>query len=73
MQRYLNLGGNSNIEGYEIGDNYISVKFHGTSKIYTYSYASAGEEHVENMKMLARQGSGLNSYIMRNVRNNYER
>lgn len=73
MEKYLNINGNSNIEAYEIGETYIAVKFYRTSKVYVYSYTSAGEENIETMKELARQGNGLNSFIMRNVRTNYER
>ena len=47
--------------------------FFGTAKTYRYSYASAGEHHVEQMKVLAQNGCGLNSYIMRNVRFSYEK
>lgn len=73
MQKYLNRNGNSNVECYEIGDTYIDVCFFGTAKTYRYSYASAGRNHVEQMKILARKGSGLNSYIGRNVRFAYEK
>lgn len=73
MQIYQNNGGRSNVEAFEIGQNYILVKFHGTSKLYRYSYSSAGIENVEAMKRLAVQGSGLNSFIMKNVRTKYER
>lgn len=73
MERYLNIDGDSNIESYEIGTSYIAVKFFKTAKVYVYSYASAGKENVEIMKKLARQGNGLNSFIMRNVRTKYER
>ena len=73
MQHYLNLGGNSNVEAFEIGTTYISVKFYGTNKIYTYSYNSAWSSNVETAKSLARSGSGLNSFIMRNMRFSYEK
>jgi hypothetical protein len=73
MQMYKNLGGDSNIKCYEIGNDYIDVIFYGTAKTYRYSYASAGRHHVEQMKKLAEQGIGLNSYIMRNTRLLYER
>lgn len=73
MVRYLNIGGNSNVEAYEIGVTYIRVKFFKTAKIYTYSYESAGIENVEYMKQLAIRGNGLNSFIMKNVRTQYER
>jgi hypothetical protein len=73
MQQYLNLGGKSGIEAYEISGTYISVKFKRNSKICIYSYNLAGRNNVENMKILARKGQGLNSYIMRNVRDLYDR
>lgn len=73
MKNYLNRGGNSNISAYEIGDDFITVYFKGSSKSYTYSYRSAGAGHIEEMKQLARNGSGLNSYIMLNVKNDFER
>lgn len=72
MQRYKDLNHDSNVEAYTIGPDYIDVKFKGTAKVYRYSYQSAGREHVENMKVLAELGDGLNSYIMRNVKYNYE-
>ncbi|MFJ1391646.1 hypothetical protein ACIKQ7_04120, partial [Acinetobacter baumannii] len=69
MQQYLDLDGDSGIFAYEIGDTYIRVKFDKTFKIYQYSYYKAGQLHVEKMKILAKSGNGLNSYIMRNVKN----
>lgn len=72
MEKYRNSSGNSGVYGYEIGIDYIRVKFAGTSKIYTYSYRKAGTEHVEKMKILARNGSGLNSYINNFVKYKYD-
>ena len=72
MQFYNNLGGNSNVRAFSIGVDYIDVQFNGGS-VYRYSYRSAGREKVEQMKRLAVQGIGLNSYIMRNARKDYER
>lgn len=73
MQSYSDLGGNSGVEAFEIGADYIKVLFKTSSKVYTYSYSSAGREKVEQMKILALQGHGLNSYIMRYARNDYEK
>ena len=72
MEKYRNLGGNSNVSFYEIGTDYIDVQFYG-SGVYRYSYKSAGREKVEQMKLCARQGIGLNSYIKRNANKDYER
>ena len=72
MTKYVNLGGSSNVLAYEIGFDYIDVIFGGTNLIYRYSYRSAGMQAVETMKRLATSGSGLNSYINRYVRKQYE-
>lgn len=72
MERYANRGGNSGVRGYSIGEDYIDVMF-STGAVYRYSYRSAGVAKVEEMKRLAVAGQGLNSYIMRHARFNYER
>jgi len=70
---YANTTGKSNIVAYRIGSDYIDVQFRsGKNTIYRYSYKSAGIEKVEEMKRLARKGSGLNGYINRNARKLYE-
>ncbi len=72
MIKYKNFSGKSNVESYEIGEDYIKVKFNQTAKIYTYSHVKAGIKHVEELKRLANLGQGLNSYIMKNVREKYD-
>lgn len=72
MERYANRGGNSGVRGYSIGEDYIDVMF-SSGALYRYSYRSAGVAKVEEMKRLAVVGQGLNSYIMRHARFNYER
>lgn len=72
MERYANTSGNSGVSSYEIGSDYILVGF-TTGRLYEYTYASAGGDHIENMKSLAQSGSGLNSYIMPHVKKNYSR
>jgi len=72
MKRYSNRSGSSGVSAYEIGSDFITVKFSGTFRTYTYSYRKAGSNHVENMKRLAQSGSGLNSYINRHVKNLYD-
>ena len=74
MERYANRRGDSGVSAYEIGLEYIRVKFKGTLKIYQYSYSGkAGQRHVDNMKSLAIKGSGLNSYINLHVKFKYDR
>lgn len=72
VEQYKNLGGNSSVRAFTIGDDYIEVRFNGGS-VYRYSYRSAGSDKIEQMKKLARQGRGLNSFIMRYVKMSYER
>lgn len=67
LEHYLDLNHDSGVANYEIGNEFIRVQFKKKSKIYTYSYASAGYQHVENMKQLAQDGDGLNAYINKNV------
>lgn len=70
MERYKNRNGNSNIAAYEIGVNFIKVKFNDGA-VYLYNYASTGAANIAHMIRLAREGSGLNSFISRVVRKNY--
>jgi len=71
MERYKNLGGDSGVSGYEIGDDLITVQF-STGKVYLYTYRSAGSAHIEKMKSPAVAGEGLNSYISKYVKKGYE-
>jgi len=74
MERYRNSGGGSGVSAYEIGSDFIIVKFSGTARTYTYSYGGrAGDINVENMKKLAKNGSGLNAYINKHVRDLYDK
>lgn len=71
MVRYANLSGNSGVLSYQIEEDSITVQFSDYSQ-YVYSYRSAGQSNVEHMKQLAREGRGLNSFIMRRVKHSYE-
>lgn len=69
---YENLGGNSGVSDYQIGAEFIRVQF-STGAIYLYTYASAGKRNIESMKVLAKEGQGLNGYINRKDRYRYAR
>ncbi|WP_318420663.1 hypothetical protein [Photobacterium leiognathi] len=73
MERYKDIDSDSGVLGYEINNDNITVWFHGSARPYTYSYASAGSIHVEEMKKLAHLGNGLNAYINNNVKFKYVR
>ena len=70
MQNYTDRDNNSNIQGYEYGDGWITVYFKDGSS-YTYTDSSAGHSTIQEMKQLADYGDGLNSFINRH-RPNYE-
>ena len=72
MTPYRNLGGNSGIEAYEIGPDFIRVQFSDGS-VYWYTYEKPGPQNVEHMKQLAVNGQGLNSFINTTVRDDYAR
>lgn len=75
MTRYQNNSGQSGIIGYQIYEDSITVEFKESNKnghrFYSYTYSSAGKTNIEEMKKLAVQGLGLNSYINLHVRKDY--
>ncbi|MDY6391980.1 MAG: hypothetical protein SPL80_03985 [Bacilli bacterium] len=71
--KYKDINNDSGVSEYELGSDYIAVRFKGTLKTYYYTYESAGQEHVEQMKRLAASGDGLNSYIGHHCRNLYDK
>lgn len=74
MERYKNKGGDSGVSSFEIAPDFIVIIFKGNTKPYKYSYSGrAGQNHVENMKKLARNGSGLNAYINNHVKYLYDK
>lgn len=55
MKRYGNLHGNSAIDAYETGSDFIRIRFTSGS-IYLYTYDSACEQNIKEMKELAKEG-----------------
>lgn len=72
MERYKNLGGDSGVSAFEIGEGSISVLFSDGSE-YLYTNQSAGSSNIAEMHQLARAGQGLNSFINRVVKKRYAR
>lgn len=62
MVRYSNLSGDSGVVAYAIGREFIRVQFRNGG-IYRYSDASAGKPTIDRMKVLARSGRGLSTFI----------
>ncbi|MPR03432.1 hypothetical protein F0169_15945 [Pseudomonas sp. MAFF 212408] len=74
MQQYKNLSGDSNVLGYELGVDTITVQFAtGTHRNYVYDETAPGAAIVTELSRLAIAGRGLNSYIVRTVKKNYAR
>ena len=61
-------GKRTGIEGYDEGEDYITVYFTSGSN-YTYSVASCGADEISKLKSLAAAQSGLNSYLTKNKPN----
>jgi hypothetical protein len=72
MEQYKNLGGDSGVTAFEIGDGSITVYFNDGSQ-YLYTNQSAGPGNITEMQRLARAGQGLNSFINRVVKHGYAR
>ncbi len=70
MERYRNLNNRAGVVAYDEGDYGIVLQFFDGST-YLYTLASAGREHIETMKNLARQGYGLTAYVKQNLGGDY--
>lgn len=70
MTVYRNFSCHSGVIAYEIWPDRVFIMFHG-GKVYEYSYWSVGMMNVEQMKVLARLGIGLNRFINKNCRHYY--
>ena len=72
MERYSDIDRDSGVVAYETGPDYIRVKF-SDGAVYLYTSLSAGSRNIEQMKILAARGEGLNAYINDFVRKLYAR
>ena len=72
MQPYRDIDGDSGVAAFECGPGFIRVQFEDGG-LYLYTDASAGRVHIEQMKVLAASGDGLNAYITKYVRRSYAR
>jgi len=71
MAKYKNLGGNSGIDSYQLGEDRITVTFNDGMS-YLYTYGSTGKENIEHMKALAVTGIGLNGFISTYIKKKYD-
>lgn len=71
MQRYGNQSGSSGVVAFELGEEFIDVKFR-SGEIYHYTSRRPGFRDVAHMKELALRGEGLSTFISRHIRTRYE-
>jgi hypothetical protein len=69
MENYGDI--ESDIWLYKIGPDFIRLRFTG-GVTFLYTYASAGEFNIEQMKILAQQNIGLDNFIYPTIVNLYE-
>ncbi len=67
MIPYRDTGGDSGVVAYDVGEDYIDVRFKNGA-VYRYTNATAGSGNISTMKRLAARGDGLNSYINLNLK-----
>ncbi|MBI1326213.1 MAG: hypothetical protein GC136_01055 [Alphaproteobacteria bacterium] len=72
MKQYLDSNGDSGVAAYDVGADFIHVRFKD-GWIYEYTSSSVGAHSLDAMKSLARSGDGLNSFINKQVRKKYAR
>ena len=70
MEKYNCILPNSTVMAFHIQHEFITVQFKNNEQ-YQYSYRSAGKNHIETMKLLARAGWGLDTYIEQVVKHGY--
>jgi len=70
MEKYKNLKGDSGVQSYKIGSDFIIVHFKNDGS-YLYNYDIPGSSHVERMKKLAIKGKGLSTYISTTVKKKF--
>jgi hypothetical protein len=70
MEKYKNKNGDSGVQSYEIGSDFIIVQFINDGS-YLYNYKIPGSSQVERMKKLAVKGQGLSTYISTNIKKKY--
>lgn len=71
MQKYKDITGHSGVTDFEIGKDYIKVRFK-SREVYNYSHTNPGKKQVETMKELALAGKGLSTFISQFVKDEYE-
>jgi len=72
MQQYSGDEHDTGVAAYNLDADSITVLFK-EGWYYLYDAKKPGIGHVKKMKELAKQGSGLSTYISQHVRENYQK
>ena len=74
MKPYPDKSGESGVTHYELGKDWIEIRFAGRPEPYRYSARGIGNGHLDALKRLAEAGQGLATYISQNpeVRDGYD-
>ncbi len=57
----------SRVESFQTGDNYIRIYFR-EGGVYNYTSSDVGQKRIDQMKVLAEKGDGLQNYIIETFR-----
>jgi hypothetical protein len=71
MQMYRTSNHDTGVIAYQTAEDSISIKFRDGS-VYLYTNKSAGPAAITEMKILAKKGAGLTTYINQHVRDHYQ-
>jgi hypothetical protein len=70
FHRYANHGGHSMVAAYAVVPDGVLIQFRD-GHVVLYNHDCPGRRHVGRMKVLAREGRGLGSYIARHIGNRF--
>ena len=73
VEKYENKSKVSGITHFQIGDNFIELKFETSNFIYKYNHVKPGKIHVNEMKELAQNGDGLGTYRNKYVKSYFSK
>ncbi|MDB5003016.1 MAG: hypothetical protein JWQ34_1241 [Mucilaginibacter sp.] len=71
MRQYKTDNPDTGVIAYETGKDSINIQFRDGS-VYVYTNKSAGIAAISEMKILAKKGEGLTTYINQHVRDHYQ-
>ena len=71
LKKYKDLSGGSGVTGYKFVPHGIILQFKH-KELYLYDESKPGRHHLEQMKILAKKGKGLTTYVNQNIRDNYK-